>query len=89
MEEQSRVLSLVFLDHHREPDDTTLIEEIDGLGKTITLVEQSVGQESAKGLTEQSTRLSPDDPTPQTVFRSRIRSGTPYLVNVSIKYDAN
>lgn len=72
-----------------EPDDTALLEEIDGAGKTITLVEQSVGQESAKDLTEQSNRLSPDDPTPQTVFRSRIRSGTPYLVNVSIKYDAN
>jgi hypothetical protein len=72
-----------------EPDDMTLLEEIDGAGKTITLVEQSVGQESAKDLTERSNRLSPDDPTPQTVFRSRIRSGNPYLVNVSIKYDAN
>ena len=71
-----------------EPDDTTLLEEIDGAGKTITVVEQSVGQESAKDLTEQSSRLSPDDPTPQTVFRSRIKSGTPYLVNVSIKYAA-
>ena len=72
-----------------EPDDTALLEEIDGAGKTITLIERSVGQESAKDLTEQSSRLSPDDPTPQTVFRSRIKSGTPYLVNVSIKYSAN
>src|SRR5215203_1004996 len=72
-----------------EPDATTLMEEIDGAGKTITLVEQSVGQESAKDLTEQSSRLSPDDPTPQTVFRSRIKSGNPFLVNVSIKYAAN
>jgi hypothetical protein len=72
-----------------EPDDTTLMEEIDGAGKTITLVEQSAGQESAKDLTEESNRLSPDDPTPQTIFRSRIKSGNPYLVNVSIKYDAN
>jgi hypothetical protein len=72
-----------------EPDTTTLMEEIDGAGKTITLVEQSVGQESAKDLTEQSNRLSPDDPTPQTIFRSRIKSGNPYLVNVSIKYAAN
>lgn len=72
-----------------EPDETTLLEEIDGAGKTITLVEKSVGQESAKDLTEQSSRLSPDDPTPQTVFRSRIKSGNPFLVNVSIKYAAN
>jgi hypothetical protein len=72
-----------------EPNDTTLLEEIDGAGKTITLVEQSVGQESAKDLTEESNRLSPDDPTPQTIFRSKIKSGNPYLVNVSIKYDGN
>lgn len=69
--------------------DTTLLEEIDGAGQTITLVEQSVGQDSAKGLTEESDRLSQDDPTPQSVFKSLIKRGDPILVNVSIKYDSN
>ncbi len=69
--------------------DTTLLEEIDGAGQTITLVEQSAGQDSTKGLTEEADRLSQNDPAPQSVFRSRIKRGDPVLVNVSLKFSSN
>ena len=32
----------------------------------------------SKDLTEESNRLSPSDPTPQTIFRSKIKSGNPH-----------
>lgn len=68
--------------------ETTLLEEIDGAGQTITLIEQTAGQNSAKGLTEESDGLSQDDPTPQSVFRSRIKPGNPILVNLLLNFRA-
>jgi len=65
---------------------TTVLEEIGGAGQTITLVEQNAGQNTAKGLTEESPGLSQDDPTPQTVFRARIKRGNPLLINLPLNY---
>ncbi len=69
--------------------EITLLEEIDGAGQTITLVEQTAGQNSAKGLIEESSSLSQDDPTPQSVFRARIKRGNPFLVNLALKFRSN
>lgn len=69
--------------------DTTLLEQIDGAGQTITLVEQSAGRDAAKGLTEESSVLTQDDAVPQSIFRSKIKSGEPVLVNVYLSFKAN
>lgn len=69
--------------------DTTLLEQIDGAGQTITLVEQSAGQDLAKGLTEESSVLTQDDAVPQSVFRGKIKSGNPVLVNVYLDFSGN
>lgn len=68
---------------------TTLLEEIDGAGETITLAEQSAAQNYAKGLVEESSSLTQDDPIPQSVFRSQIKRGNPMLVNVFLKFRAD
>ena len=68
---------------------TTLLEQIDGAGQTITLVEQSVGQDSAKGLTEESSSLTQDDALPQSIFRTKIKHGSPLLVNILLKFRTN
>ncbi|HVE58176.1 MAG TPA: hypothetical protein VNB22_15190 [Pyrinomonadaceae bacterium] len=65
---------------------TALLEEIDGAGQTITIAEQSAGQNTAKGLNEESGSLMQDDPTPQSVFRARIKRGNPILVNVNLRF---
>lgn len=69
--------------------DTALFELKDGVGQKITLVEHSAGQDSAKGLEEESSKLSQDDPTPQSIFRTKIKRGDPVLVNYSLKYRSN
>lgn len=66
-----------------------LLEENDGAGETITLAEQSAGQNYAKGLVEESSSLTQDDPIPQSVFRSQIKRGDPMLVNVFLKFRAD
>lgn len=69
--------------------NTTLFEQEEGVGQTITLVEQTAGQDFAKGLVEEPATLTQDDPLPQAVFRSKIKRGNPVLVNVSLKFRAN
>jgi len=66
-----------------------LFELKDGVGQTITLVEQTASQDSAKGLEEESSKLSQDDPTPQSVFRTKIKRENPVLVNHSLKFRSN
>lgn len=66
--------------------DTTLLEQIDGEGQTITLVEQSAGLDAAKGLNEESSVLTQDDAVPQSIFRSKIKIGNPVLVNVYLNF---
>ena len=68
--------------------DTTLLEQIDGAGQTITLVEQSAGLDSAKGLSEESSVLTQDDAVPQSIFRGKIKSGNPFLVNIYLDFSA-
>lgn len=70
--------------------DTTLLEQIDGAGQTITLVEQAAGRDSAKGLLEESSSiLTQDDALPQSIFRSKIKRGNPVLVNVYLNFNSN
>lgn len=69
--------------------NTTLFEQEEGTGQTITLVEQTAGQDFAKGLVEEPATLTQDDPLPQSVFRSKIKRGNPVLVNVSLKFRSN
>ncbi|CAN5631795.1 hypothetical protein BH20ACI4_BH20ACI4_13620 [soil metagenome] len=69
--------------------DTTLLEQIDGEGQTITLVEQSAGLDAAKGLNEESSVLTQDDAVPQSIFRSKIKIGNPVLVNVYLNFKSN
>lgn len=69
--------------------DTTLLEQIDGEGQTITLVEQSAGLDAAKGLNEESSVLTQDDAVPQSIFRSKIKKGNPVLINVYLNFKSN
>jgi hypothetical protein len=69
--------------------DAALLEQIDGEGQPITVIEQSAGQDAAKGLTEESADLTQDDPTPQSIFRSRVKRGNPLLTNIYLKFRSN
>ena len=68
--------------------ETTLLEQIDGAGQTITLVEQAAGNDAAKGLTEEASVLTQEDAVPQSIFRSKIKSGNPVLVNVYLNFNS-
>lgn len=60
--------------------------ELDGgVGQTITLAEQTAGEDQAKGFTEIKQTLTQDDALPQTVFDMKIRRGNPLLTRVTLE----
>jgi hypothetical protein len=69
--------------------NTTLFEQEGSVGQTITPVEQTAGQDVAKGLVEEPAALTQDDPLPQSVFRSKVKRGNPMLVNVLLNFRSN
>jgi hypothetical protein len=69
--------------------NTTLFEQEGSVGQTITPVEQTAGQDVAKGLVEEPAALTQDDPLPQSVFRSKVKRGNPMLVNILLNFRSN
>ena len=65
--------------------DTTLLEQVNGAGQKITPTER----EAAKGLIEESSPLTQNDPPPQSVYLAKVKRNDPFLVNVFLKFRAN
>jgi hypothetical protein len=69
--------------------ETTLLEQVNGAGTKITQVEQAVAREAAKGLLEEPSPLTQNDPPPQSVYLAKIKRNDPFLVNVFLKFRSN
>lgn len=54
-------------------------EMADGAGQTWTKAEKEAGASATRQLTQ-------DDPAPQTIYRVAVKSGSPVLVNVGLRY---
>lgn len=57
-----------------------------GKGEALTPQEKQAGDEKSKDLIDTDDRLTQDDPPPQTVFQSVVKTINPFLVKVSIRY---
>jgi hypothetical protein len=61
------------------------LEQIGGVGQTMTKAEQSAGlTEEEKGLTEVTPTLSQDDAPPQTIYQMTIKRGNPAIATVTL-----
>lgn len=64
--------------------DETQLEQIGGVGQTMTAAEQSAGKEQAKGLKEVTKTLTQEDEPPQTIFQMNIKRGMPLIATVTL-----